>query len=415
MSKPIDFRQLLGGLSWQAFISRYWQRESYHISRTDSGYFKSLISREEVDFLISTHGGKADFIISLIGGKTGNAADGTGHKPRSYWTAANTYKAFQNGSTIRIGNMAGHSLAIHKLKQHFEASLQTDVHINLYLTPPDSSAFGAHYDEHDVFIIQISGSKTWKLSSPAEDSPVEVLYPGRAEWLKKELPGKTKLHPLPVPEKEWTITMQEGDLLYVPRGHVHQVQSEAEESLHLTVAVTVVTWYEVVVRALMETLQGSNVLRESLPPNISQLDFRSPYFLERINRVKDDLQKRLTNDIMVNALNDLVHQFIISRHTFQDGESVLAAKQDQVVLSSEMCIRPDLIYRKEDNLREMMLYYSGGYLVIPYHASGMLEYILDKKRFIVKELPAGMTDQSGLNLTRLLFCSGFLEIYNSLC
>lgn len=401
---------MLGHLSWQQFVTEYWQKASCYVERNDPEYFKNLVSREEVDFLINTHGGKSDFVISLIGGKIDAPNKGVGHKPRSYWTPAHAYDAFSKGSTIRIGNIASHVAAIRSLQQYIEGNLEADVNINLYLTPPASRAFAAHYDDHDVFIIQVSGSKTWKLSLPAEPSPVEVLYRGRASWLTRELPDKTRLKPMPTTEKEWTVKLKAGDLLYVPRGHMHQVYSEDEESLHLTVAVTVVTWYEVIVQSLMETLKGSDILREALPPDMSGRDFGDTYFTGRIEQVRADLNQLLTKDVIAGALEDMTRQFIISRKMFYPGESVMAAEKEKIGLSSELRVRPDIICRKTETTREIILYYSGNYVAIPFSASSMLNHILDARKFVVKDLPTHVNDLGKVNLCRYLFEQGFLEL-----
>nr|WP_315422416.1 cupin domain-containing protein [uncultured Pedobacter sp.] len=406
MNNQCDINQLFGEISWQGFIEQYWQKKSYYVQGQNTEYFASLISRQEIDTLIKTNGGKTDFVISLIGGKIVNPEKGVGHKAPSYWTAGNVFESFEKGSTIRLGNIASHCLSIRKLQQHFEANLQTDININLYLTPPGSRAFGAHYDDHDVFIVQISGSKIWKLFSPAEESPVEVLHRGRAGWLKKEMPGSKKVRPLPIPDQDWSIKMQAGDLLYVPRGHVHQVYSEDEESLHLTVAVTVVTWYEVVVQALLETLKESDALREALPPDISNRNFNTPYFNNRIAEVKADLEKHLTPEIMRDSVNEIARRFVVSRNPVPGN----TAQVPEFSLITRMRIRPDMVYRVEENRREMVFYYSGNYLLVQYELSGVLEYILAQKEFMIADLPQENSELVRINFVRKLFEGGFLEI-----
>lgn len=37
---------------------------------------------------------------------------------------------------------------------------------NVYLTPPQSQGFAPHYDDIEAFIIQLEGSKYWKLYKP---------------------------------------------------------------------------------------------------------------------------------------------------------------------------------------------------------------------------------------------------------
>ncbi|MGV7858540.1 JmjC domain-containing protein, partial [Mycobacterium kansasii] len=40
------------------------------------------------------------------------------------------------------------------------------VQANAYVTPPGSRGFDAHYDVHDVFILQVSGEKHWTVHPP---------------------------------------------------------------------------------------------------------------------------------------------------------------------------------------------------------------------------------------------------------
>jgi hypothetical protein len=41
--------------------------------------------------------------------------------------------------------------------------LRAHVQVNAYYTPPDSRAFDIHWDMHDVFVIQLEGSKRWNV------------------------------------------------------------------------------------------------------------------------------------------------------------------------------------------------------------------------------------------------------------
>lgn len=44
---------------------------------------------------------------------------------------------------------------------------------NPYLTPPGSQGFAPHYDEIEVFLLQLEGSKIWILYEPR--TPAAVL------------------------------------------------------------------------------------------------------------------------------------------------------------------------------------------------------------------------------------------------
>ena len=57
---------------------------------------------------------------------------------------------------LRCGSVAA-------LCKDLEGALEHPVAANLYLTPPRAQAFPPHFDTHDVFILQLEGSKQWRI------------------------------------------------------------------------------------------------------------------------------------------------------------------------------------------------------------------------------------------------------------
>jgi ribosomal protein L16 Arg81 hydroxylase len=93
------------------------------------------------------------------------------------------------------------------VEQVFSGHFQT----NIYLSPPNAQGFGTHFDSHDVFVLQVAGSKLWTLY----DTVVELPLRGQAF-------DKDKHHPEP-PSRE--IVIRAGDLFYCPRGLFHSARS----------------------------------------------------------------------------------------------------------------------------------------------------------------------------------------------
>jgi len=110
--------------------------------------------------------------------------------------------------------------------------------INQYVSRCGAKARGSvtpHNDRKDVFILQIDGAKHWKLYAP-ENYP--LLPMNHQERGKKG----------PVPESEVTgvniteLTLQPGDVLYVPRGYMHSTGTDpacipGTHSIHLTLGI----------------------------------------------------------------------------------------------------------------------------------------------------------------------------------
>ena len=107
---------------------------------------------------------------------------------------------------------------------------------NLYLTPPLGQAVDAHADDRDVLVVQLSGTKHWRLlgSEPPIAFPMSDEQVGKAGLAVPEsaLRGEVTEHEL-----------VEGDCLYIPRGWVHEARTGASEpSLHLTIALPTHDW-----------------------------------------------------------------------------------------------------------------------------------------------------------------------------
>eukprot|EP00439_Symbiodinium_sp_Y106_P055679 s241_g7.t1 len=120
------------------------------------------------------------------------------------------------------------------------------LYANCYVTPQQSQAAPPHADDRDVIVFQLEGTKHWKIYGEA---PIYMPYPS-------EQVGKNGLEVPPElldSKPDFEQTLKVGDVLYVPRGFVHEATTQNEASLHLTVAVPSYDW--TVSRVLCDALQ----------------------------------------------------------------------------------------------------------------------------------------------------------------
>jgi hypothetical protein len=107
---------------------------------------------------------------------------------------------------------------------------------------PASALFSApgngvtcHFDSEEVFSIQLSGEKRWRIAKADVDHPWPVQFNPRDALLDDELytmAGKG----FPEPDlAEWqTVDMKPGSVLFLPRGTWHETEA-GEESLSLSI------------------------------------------------------------------------------------------------------------------------------------------------------------------------------------
>ena len=162
------------------------------------------------------------------------------------------------------------------------------VYANTYLTPPDSQAMNPHADDREVFVVQLCGSKQWRVF---EQVPIEYPYP-------HEQVGKNGL-PVPPQVLEGNLAisaiLKPGDVLYIPRGHVHQARCTDSFSFHVTIAIATFDW----------TLAGMmNVATNSILTKIK--DYRKGILPsdseEQLQSQIDDALDRLKKQITAEAI-----------------------------------------------------------------------------------------------------------------
>jgi ribosomal protein L16 Arg81 hydroxylase len=400
---------LLGTVGPDLFFSKHWQQAPLHVARGRSDFFAGLIDKKQIDHLLATQCGKPDFPISVIGGylEEGEPPE-PGPAARSQWTAERVYKRLGRGATIRIGNMPHLVPAIRRLASCLETALSSDIAINAYLTPPKARAFGAHYDNHDVFILQVEGAKSWTLRSPAEHLPLETVVRGREHWQRRTLPWETRLKTLPPIEKTRSYRLEAGDMLYVPRGQVHEVKTGESESLHLTVAAPVVTWYEVAVDAVLAAARRSPALREALRPGFATDAKARAEAARAAPAMLEALRTHMRADDLVRSVDRIGDQFVHSREGDWQGAAEDMMRAGTIDAGTRLAIRPGLACTSRESGADLLLLFAGRVVRLPVRAASMIDHILEARRFRIGDLPTVLSDESRIVVARILVENGML-------
>ena len=95
------------------------------------------------------------------------------------------------------------------------AELGHPVQINAYVTPSASQGFAAHYDVHDVFVLQIAGHKRWIVRRPG---------PRRSASHTAECSHRQAVSHRASERPTLDVVLEPGDTLYLPRGYIHSAR-----------------------------------------------------------------------------------------------------------------------------------------------------------------------------------------------
>ncbi len=170
---------------------------------------------------------------------------------------------FSAGSTLVFQGLHRIWPPLQDLAGRLADELGHPVQVNAYLTPSTSRGFSAHYDTHDVFVLQIAGHKSWRCFAP----PIAAPLPAQ-EWTSVRAEVAERAAGAP----ELTTTLGPGDCLYLPRGWVHEATALGGVSLHLTLGVHPLTRADIVRHAIDAALDRNPELRRSLPAGVDVAD-----------------------------------------------------------------------------------------------------------------------------------------------
>jgi bifunctional lysine-specific demethylase and histidyl-hydroxylase NO66 len=242
---------LLHPLTVESFLNEIWGTTHYHVSRNCPGYFDGLLGGSaSVDELLGFF--RPDLSLVRLVREQDKKEPYLYRLANGVFDAAAIGKDFADGYSIVLESIHRYVRAIASLLHAIEVELNFATQVNAYFTPPQSQGFVAHYDDHDVLILQIRGSKIWHLYDGADVAPHEMV---------RQEPVAAAALPSPT-----DVRLEAGDVLYLPRGRVHAAEATSELSVHLTLGLLAPTLHLLVTRALDSLSYSDDRVHTQLPP-----------------------------------------------------------------------------------------------------------------------------------------------------
>ena len=174
----------LAGTDATTFDSEYWGRRPLLARGVDPDGFRDLLDLDGVDELLSRRGLRTPFIRVARDGAVVDSASftgggGVGAEITDQVRDDRVATLFAEGHTVVLQALHRTWPAVLELSTRLAAELGHPVQANAYVTPPTSRGFSAHYDVHDVFVLQITGEKRWRIHAPVLVDPLRSQPRGR--------------------------------------------------------------------------------------------------------------------------------------------------------------------------------------------------------------------------------------------
>ncbi len=169
--------------------------------------------------------------------------------------------SLERGATICVCDIQKFDDALERLVRDISVFFAATAQVNLYLTPPNQAGFKPHFDTTDIFILQCAGSKEWHIHSNYSDQIDLPLI--ETEWNASRYKPSGDFE---------TVVLEVGDVLYLPRGTMHDARCTDLESMHLTISVAPLTMAELIGRDLLRAARDDVGLRQRIPWSVTASD-----------------------------------------------------------------------------------------------------------------------------------------------
>jgi ribosomal protein L16 Arg81 hydroxylase len=379
----------LDPVSAAEFLDEYCERRPLVVARGQAGRFDGVLGDADVERLICESAIRTP-AFRLV-------KDGAQLAPSTYTTDIPWRPGSFAGTALvdRVAqeHAAGATIVLQALHLHWhpaavfcrglEAALGWPVQANAYCTPAASQGFGVHHDTHDVFVLQVSGHKRWRIYEPV----VELPQKGR-RWSPDDAAA--------VGEPVHDITLQAGDTLYLPRGWPHEASAADADSLHITVG--------------LHPPSRVDALRDALADCAGDVEFRRG--LDAGGELPDELLERLAARLEPAAVARRARRrFVDGRRPILDGQLTQLRALDGLTLRSPLARRATVIADLELCDSGAALRFEGKEVRFPPQAADAVAAAhAAGSPFTAAELPGPLDAAGRLVLVRRLVLEAFLRL-----
>ncbi|XP_013042432.3 ribosomal oxygenase 2 isoform X1 [Anser cygnoides] len=296
------FGSLISPIKPEVFFREYWEQKPLLVQRNDlllAAYYQSLFQLPDLKELCSQ---------GLYYGRDINICRCVNEKKKvlnkegkvNYMQLKKDFD--QKKATIQFHQPQRFKEELWKIQEKLECYFGSLVGSNVYITPQGSQGLPPHYDDVEVFILQLEGEKHWRLYKP-------TVHLAREYNVESEDRIGNPTH---------EFVLKPGDLLYFPRGTIHQADTPPgiSYSTHVTISTYQNnSWGDFLLDAIpglvFDTAKDDVALRTGIPRQLlMQVDIADS--TKKLSSILRMLADRLENTKELRS-SDMKKDFIMNR------------------------------------------------------------------------------------------------------
>jgi ribosomal protein L16 Arg81 hydroxylase len=389
-----SLKQLLQPLSKHEFFQTYFEKDPLYIPSEKKQSYPYLFGFNELDQILSTNKISYPFLKIFKDGEELSRLKFESKKGLYGSPIIDVPKSIEYFST-------GHSLILNRIdrlnpkldefSRGLEFDLKMKVETNLYLTPPNNFGFNVHFDPHDVFILQLEGTKLWTLYEseiPLVTDQLRVSKQSEENFVEKS-----------------THLLNQGDVLYIPRGTYHKAKSTEETSMHLTFGLYPLLGHQLISQLAVKA-QEELFFRKSVPSIDAPEEEKQKYFRLFAKKMEQFLDPICIEKLTVSKRAQLLNGQDIN---FK-GVLLNQIKVESLNENSMIKMRAGVNAELKEGKRILKICMPQQIINLPIFLKPLIVQLLSNKEIRVSDVNEITDLQQRLKILKQLITKGFLEI-----
>jgi ribosomal protein L16 Arg81 hydroxylase len=374
---------LISPCSDDDFRTNYWEQKPLIVRRRDPDFYGNLFTLENFDAAIAR---APDHVNTVNAGANKKAVTYRGTTVKGI---ESILADMRDGHTLMLDRVNERDAKLGLFCRLLGPELGSSFQTNLYLTPPHGQGSFPHWDNHDVFILQVMGWKCWKIEKNRR------VFPGLGERMGedgRDLRGD--LH---------SFTLEQGDLIYIPRGFVHAAKCGDVASLHITFGVRPFFLEELLAAAIKTAVRRDERWRAALP-----LGFVHGQREHVVRRALTALRE-ITDEAFLGAVVDRFREELVETFPLDVSGQVLDFFQPVPVGLGD-CVGPrrGIVYQVHVEGDAVRLNYGARNIAFPGFFQDALNFSLKTPSFVVRDLPGELKDDERVAFIERLIQEGLV-------
>ena len=392
MNTSHKFDNLISPFTLEEFFQNYYEKNYLHIARNNPTYYDSILNTDDIDLFFQNKTLQSNWLRVV---KKGDEL------PAYKWTHSNSsianndrlFVLFNDAHTLIINSGCRSIPKLINYCSDLERELKFRLQFNIYITPFNAQGFAPHYDDHDVFILQTTGMKKWRLYH----TPIEL--PSRKQPHRK-IKDKYELG-----EPSFEVELKPGNLLYIPRGLIHDAVTTDTASVHITLGLHPNYWFEIL-QEIAELAEEKAEFRKAVPNGITAENYQAQ-FKQEFLKLTEYLIDNLDLDEILERKFD---QYIDSKRSEDKNRFLDSIQINKLNLDSILSKRENILYKIDRDESNIYFKFYGKKLEFPRFTEFSINSLLQPKSFTVKDIGGLITDEGKIDLATKFIQEGFLSI-----